>query len=73
VQRLRFNDFTAAQAGRADADALGRGAYPGVDRAQVYVPAPLVTLWVIYCSEFGPCRRSQTCAIRLAQMVQNPM
>ena len=41
MQRLRFNDFTAAQAGRADADTLGRGAYPGVDRAQVYVPAPL--------------------------------
>ena len=40
MQRLRFNDFAAAQAGRADADALGRGAYLGVNWAQVDVPAP---------------------------------
>jgi hypothetical protein len=37
---LRFNDFAAAQARGADADAFGRGAYLGVDRAQVDVPAP---------------------------------
>ena len=37
---LRFNDFAAAQAGRADADSFGRGANLGVDRAQVDVPAP---------------------------------
>src|SRR5258705_12033887 len=38
---LRFDDFAAAQAGGADADALGGGAYFGMDRPQVHVPAPL--------------------------------
>ena len=37
---LGFNDFAAAQAGRADAHALGGGADFGVHGAQVNVPAP---------------------------------
>ena len=38
---LRFLDFAAAQAGCANADALGRALYPRVDRTQIDVPAPL--------------------------------
>ena len=38
---LRFDDFTAAQAGSADTHAFGRGAHLGMNRAQVDVPAPL--------------------------------
>ena len=38
---LRLNDFTAAQAGGADADPLARTLHLGVHRAQVDVPAPL--------------------------------
>jgi len=38
---LRFNYFAAAQAGRADADAFGRGADFSPHRAQIHVPAPL--------------------------------
>jgi len=41
TSRLCFNDFSAAQAGSADADTLGGGADFGVNRAQVDVPAPL--------------------------------
>ena len=37
---LRFDDFTAAQAGRADADAPGGSANLGVDWAQIDIPAP---------------------------------
>jgi hypothetical protein len=37
---LRFDDFAAAQAGRADADASGGVAHLGVDWAQIDVPAP---------------------------------
>jgi hypothetical protein len=37
---LRFDDFAATQAGCADADTFGRGAYLGVNWAQVDVPAP---------------------------------
>ena len=37
---LRLNDFATAQAGGADADALGRAFDLGVYRAQVHVPAP---------------------------------
>ena len=36
-----FYDFAAAQAGRADADALIPALNLGVDRAQIDVPAPL--------------------------------
>jgi len=38
---LRLNDFAAAQAGGADADALARALHFGVDRAQIDVPAAL--------------------------------
>ena len=38
---LRFDDFAAAQAGRADADPLPLPRYLGVHRTQVDVPAPL--------------------------------
>src|SRR5450631_4580039 len=38
---LRLDDFTAAQAGRADAHTLGGRAHTGVHRTQVDVPAPL--------------------------------
>ena len=38
---LGFDYFSTAQAGRADADVLGRGSHFGVHRAQVDVPAPL--------------------------------
>ena len=41
IRVLRFNHFAATQAGGADADALGRSAHFGMDRAQVNVPAPL--------------------------------
>jgi len=41
MNRLRFDDFAAAQAGGADADALGCLAYAGVHWAQIDVPAPL--------------------------------
>jgi hypothetical protein len=41
VVKLRLNDFAAAQAGRADADALSLARDLGVHRAQVDVPAPL--------------------------------
>ena len=35
-----LDDFAAAQAGGADAQALGAPFYFGANRAQVYVPAP---------------------------------
>ena len=38
---LRLNDFAAAQAGSADTDALGSAFYAGMDRPQIYIPAPL--------------------------------
>ena len=38
---LGFNDFAAAQAGRADADALSLAVHFGVHRTQIDVPAPL--------------------------------
>ena len=38
---LGFHDFTATQAGRADADALSLAIYLGVNRTQIDVPAPL--------------------------------
>jgi len=38
---LRLNDFTAAQAGGADADALARALHFGVYGPQIDVPAPL--------------------------------
>jgi hypothetical protein len=38
---LCLNDFAAAQAGCADANALGRSFDPGPNRAQVDVPAAL--------------------------------
>jgi len=38
---LGFHDFTAAQAGRADADPLSLAVDLGVHRTQVDVPAPL--------------------------------
>jgi hypothetical protein len=38
---LRLNDFAAAQAGGADADAFSLAGNFGVDRPQVDVPAPL--------------------------------
>ena len=41
VEFLRLNDFTAAQAGRADAHPLGGRAHPSVHRTQVNIPAPL--------------------------------
>jgi len=41
VNALRFDDFAAAQAGRADADALSLAIDLGVHRTQVDVPAPL--------------------------------
>ena len=41
VNRLRFDHFAAAQAGGADADALGGGAYASVYWTQIDVPAPL--------------------------------
>ena len=37
---LGFHDFTATQAGRADADALSLAIYLGVHRTQVNIPAP---------------------------------
>jgi hypothetical protein len=37
---LRFDDFAAAQAGGANAHALGGRAHAGMHRAQVDVPAP---------------------------------
>jgi hypothetical protein len=40
-RRSGFDDFAAAQAGGADADALGGGADLGVHRTQVYIPTPL--------------------------------
>jgi len=41
MSSLRFNDFTAAQAGRADADPLSLTSHFGVHRTQINVPAPL--------------------------------
>jgi hypothetical protein len=41
VEDLRFDDFAAAQAGGADAHALGGRADPSMDRPQVDVPAAL--------------------------------
>lgn len=38
---LRFDHFTAANAGRAYSHALGSGAHTGVDGTQIDVPAPL--------------------------------
>ena len=38
---LRLNDFAAANARGANADVLGRGSHLGVNRAQIYIPAPL--------------------------------
>jgi hypothetical protein len=40
-QFLRLDDFAAAEAGSADADALSLAADLGVHRTQVNVPAPL--------------------------------
>src|SRR6185312_16301663 len=40
-QTLSLNDFAAAQAGRANANALAYTLYLGVHRAQIDVPAPL--------------------------------
>ena len=41
MEKLGFNDFSAAQAGCAHADALSLSANLGVHRTQVDVPAPL--------------------------------
>ena len=41
VNSLRLDDFTAAQAGRADADPLSLTVHLGVHRTQVNIPAPL--------------------------------
>jgi hypothetical protein len=41
VNGLRLNDFTASQAGSADADPLARALHFGVHWAQIDVPAPL--------------------------------
>src|SRR5579871_758182 len=41
MSSLRLYDFTAAQAGRADADPLSLTIHLGVHRTQVNVPAPL--------------------------------
>src|SRR5579863_4685664 len=41
VGGLRFGDFAAANAGSADAHALGSRAHASVHRAQIHVPAPL--------------------------------
>jgi hypothetical protein len=41
VTFLRLNHFAAAQTGSADAYVLGSGSHPGVNRAQIDVPAPL--------------------------------
>ena len=41
VSLLRLNDFTAAQAGRADADPLSLTIHLCVHRTQVDIPAPL--------------------------------
>ena len=41
VMLLRFDHFTAANAGRAYSHALGSGAHTGVDGTQIDVPAPL--------------------------------
>jgi hypothetical protein len=38
--KLRLDHFTAAQAGRAHANALSCAFYTRADGAQVYVPAP---------------------------------
>src|ERR1700682_6311380 len=38
---LRLNHFAAAQTGSADAYVLGGGSHPGMNRAQIDVPAPL--------------------------------
>ena len=40
-QFLRFDDFAAADAGRADAHAFCGRAHAGVHGTQVYIPAPL--------------------------------
>src|SRR5687767_8290812 len=40
-KRLRLLYLSAAQAGGADAQALGGGVDPGADRTQVHVPAAL--------------------------------
>ena len=41
VNSLRFNDFTATQAGRADADPLSLTIHLRVHRTQIDIPAPL--------------------------------
>jgi hypothetical protein len=41
VSDLGLNDFAAAQAGRANADAFSLSVHLGVHRTQVDVPAPL--------------------------------
>jgi hypothetical protein len=41
VKGLRLDDFAAAQAGSADADALSLTRDLGVHRTQINVPAPL--------------------------------
>src|SRR3984893_4756739 len=43
-RRLRLNHFPAAQAGSADAYVLGSGSHPGMNRAQIDVPAPLTDI-----------------------------
>ena len=40
-KNLRFDDFTAAQAGGANAHALCSSADAGVHRTQINIPAPL--------------------------------
>jgi len=37
---LRLNHFAAAEAGRANPNALGSALHPGVNRTQIYIPAP---------------------------------
>ena len=41
VEVLRLYDFTAAQAGRADAHAFRSRTHAGMHRTQIDVPAPL--------------------------------
>ena len=40
LRKLSFDDFAAAHAGSADADALIGAIHLGMDRAQIDVPAP---------------------------------
>ena len=40
-ETLRFDDFAALEAARADANALANALHLGVNRTQIDVPAPL--------------------------------